>query len=184
MVQTEFSHGAGGIWYIGPGRAGTTRLGNGQYTMTTASGQPFARSPDGFQPLGTGEVQATVQLAGAGRAGVMGRWSTTADGQVSMYALWIANDGSYGLTKWQQGSSTELLPSRVSPLVQPTGENELVLRTQGGQMTGWINGRLVFDRDDSSPLPAGAWGLYVISGLNSGPMAGQFSSVTIYRRNA
>jgi hypothetical protein len=151
--------------------------------MTSSKGQPFVRYPAGFSPLASAEIEATVSLVGAGRAGVMGRHSLTPQGQESMYAFWIANDRTFGLTKWQQGASTEMLPLQLtSDLIRPVGENELALRTQGQELSLWINGRDVFDKSDPSPLPAGTWGLYTISDVGSS-MSGRFSQVTIYGRN-
>lgn len=183
VVQTVFANGAGNAWPVGQGTNGSTQLSNGRYALTSSGGRTFVRNPEEFQHQAAGEVQATLSLAGTGRAGVMGRWSQTPDGQQSMYAFWIADNGTFGLTRWQQGSASELATPQASPFIHRGGDNELVLRAQGDELTCWINGGQVFSHSDSSPLAAGDWGLYVASQLGGATVTGSYTQVTIYSKN-
>lgn len=104
-----------------------------------------------------------------------------------MYAFWIAADGTFGLTRWDQGVPDELIPpGQPGPFVRSGADNELVLRIQGSELIGWINGRLAFDLPDphARPLPAGTWGLYALGQLGAPPVQADYTSATIYRRNA
>jgi hypothetical protein len=181
VVQTDFAAGAGSLWSIGPGRKGVTSLGSGRYTLATSGGQPFVRYPDGFQSLGDGEIMAVFRLSGTGRAGVMGRWTSTPDGQWSMYAFWVSSDGMLGLTRWEQGSPSEMFAPISASLINVKGDNQLVLRSDGGTISGWINGKQAFTQTDTQPLPSGNWGLYVSSEVGAGSVSGHFSQVTIYQ---
>jgi hypothetical protein len=157
-------------------------LDRGARALATSGGQPFVRYPDGFQSQGDGEIMAVFSLSGTGRAGVMGRWASTPDGQWSMYAFWVSSDGTFGLTRWDQGSPTEVFTPISSSLIDVNGDNQLALRLEGGTVTGWINGKQAFTQSDTQPLPSGNWGLYVASEVGAGSVSGHFSQVTIYQR--
>jgi len=100
------------------------------------------------------------ECGGKDRYGLIFRAPNTTEG----YLLSISCDGSYRLSTWENEEEiyTILKLWTASEYINsgPGGENRLGIKTNGITLTGYINGRQVFEVDDST-FAAGRFGILV-----------------------
>jgi len=100
------------------------------------------------------------ECGGKDRYGLIFRAPNTTEG----YLLSISCDGSYRLSTWENEEEKytilKLWTASENINSGPGGENRLGIKTNGITLTGYINGRQVFEVDDST-FAAGRFGILV-----------------------
>jgi hypothetical protein len=153
---------------------------NGHYVVTAADGNLSVRGAKGAQAQAMGQISATFRISGRGQVGLAADFKTSADGGHTMYACWITKTRTAGCTHWVDDTRIDLT-SYSSPDIIPNGDNSLVMRLNGHQLTTWINGGYAHNYALQSSLGAGAWGPYVVSAKGQGAVSGRYSWIEIAR---
>jgi hypothetical protein len=107
------------------------------------------------------------ECAGKDRYGMIFRAPDTDEG----YLIMIACDGTYRLSKWESEDEkyTQIVPWAESEYINsgPGGQNRLGVRIKGTTITGYINGKKVFEVEDST-FAKGRVGLMVAASNTPG----------------
>ena len=178
IVAVDFSHGNPHTWFEGTYPTSAMHVAHGRLTISVANGFSQFDLPKVGGRLADGQIATLVRPEGNGRVGVMARWSGGAAGQWTLYAFWITNHGSAGVTRWR-GAHLSDLSIRRGAAVRPNRDNLLVLRVRGGAITTYLNGAVVQTLTDQRALHTGYWGLFVSSVTGNGATQGQFSRALI-----
>jgi hypothetical protein len=115
--------------------------------------------------------------------GVTAQWNGS-DPWQNLYFFYITNGGEFGCARGEHRSARDLVTRRHSDAIVPDGDNTLQLRIDGSDVTFWINGQLVYSVTDPRPLPAGYWGVAVLSDKGNGTVQGKFARITLYGQRA
>jgi photosystem II stability/assembly factor-like uncharacterized protein len=177
VLDSRFTTGKAGTWPTGPGDDGTASLSGGRYVLHATDGYTTTRTPGGLSAIADGRIKAMVHAVGRGNVGVYGRWSST-DGQPTMLACWIRNDGTFGCTNWQTGVPRDFGVQHGGG-IRPNADNQLLLQITKNHMQFQINGATALTLALHGNAGAGAWGVYVSTTLKSAPSQGAYFRITI-----
>jgi len=154
-------------------------MSNGRYVVTTADGTLSVRGARGVRAQAAGQISATFRVSGRGEVGLAADFNSSAASGSTMYACWITNTRMAGCTRWVNDMRVDLAPY-LSPDVVPNGDNTLIMRLQGNELTIWINGGYQRSYAIRGPLGAGAWGPYVVS-TGQGTVSGRYAWIAVAR---
>ena len=155
-------------------------MSKGRYVVNTADGTLSVRGARGVRAQAAGQISAMFRVSGRGEVGLAADFNQSADSGSTLYACWIKNAGTAGCTRWVNDMRVDLAPYS-SPDVVPNGDNTLIMRLQGTQLTTWINGGYAHIYTVQGPLGAGAWGPYVVSASGQGAVAGRYAWIELAR---
>jgi S1-C subfamily serine protease len=180
LLDSAFAGDDPGPWPTGASSDGLwdASVAGGWYTValtnTTTTLLPAASSA--VPAVADGYILARARLAGAGQAGVVARRAAGGP-DPDEYVCTIANDSTFGCQKVAQGVTTDIFPRQITSAIIPAGMNTVVLGVVGNTITFIINGVVVGQFTDGSPLPAGGWGL--AAAIGQGSFSAAFNRVII-----
>ncbi len=173
--DTQFAAGDPHTWYEERLDHSSAQLAGGRFVVRVKDG--YSRDSDalGLPDHSDGAIGAVVRVAGSGRVGVMGRWSTDADGNWSQYDCWFDTQGSAGLSRESHDNTNDI--ASVTDRVPAGQDHGVELRVTGSRVDCFVDGIRVVSYHDGHPLPQGSWGVYITS--SGDPVQGAYARLLL-----
>lgn len=162
VYQNNFDSGdATGLDIVQDESGITTSVADGRFTINIPpAGLTYYVPADGTEGISDGIVAAEVQPEGSGWAGVIGRYTRAEDGELTTtYYCYITNAGESACYKIVDSEWDLIAPVEANAAIKPNEINTLIMAVVGNQVLFQVNGEIVANVTDDTPLAAGAWGL-------------------------